>query len=82
MVFDFDKIKNKITESVADVKKSDTFKKVSETTKDVAGKVKEKAENIDTDKIKDKLQDIYEDTKRTIRRAGDEISDRIDKLKR
>lgn len=82
MAFDFDKIKNKITESVEDVKKSDTFKKVSETTKDVAGKVKEKAENIDTDNIKDKSQDIYEDTKRTIRRAGDEISDRIDKLKR
>lgn len=82
MAFDFDKIKNKISESVEDVRNSDTFKKVAETTKDVADKAVEKAKNIDTDKIKDKSQDIYEDTKRTIKRAGDEISDRFDKLKK
>lgn len=82
MAFDFDKIKNKISESVEDVRNSDTFKKVAETTKDVADKAVDKAKNIDTDKIKDKSQDIYEDTKRTIKRAGDEISDRFDKLKK
>ena len=82
MAFDFDKIKNKISESVEDVRNSDTFKKVAETTKDVADKAVEKAKNIDTDKIKDKSQDIYEDTNRTIKRAGDEISDRFDKLKK
>lgn len=82
MAMDFDEIKQKVTDGIEDLKKSDFVDKVSTSAKDVAGKVKDGAKDLDLDKLKDKSEDLLEGTKKTLKRASKEVNEKLDKLKR
>lgn len=82
MAFDFGDLKNKVSKGIKDVSENETFKKVVDSTKDVADKVVDKAKDVDMDKVKDKSQDVFDGTKKTFRRASQEINEKLDKLKK
>lgn len=82
MAMDFDEIKQKVTDGIEDLKKSDFVDKVSTSAKDVAGKVKDGAKDLDLDKLKDKSEDLLEGIKKTLKRASKEVNEKLDKLKR
>lgn len=71
MAVDFDDIKKKATEMYNEAKDSK-----------IVDKVKKGVKDIDVEKLKEKSQDILDESKKSYKRVSKEVGKQIDKLKK